>query len=122
VAQVPIRIAMTAPVTERAAASGYTVQFTMPSGWTLETLPEPQDPRVVLHAVAARRVAVHRYSGGWSQARYRDHLARLQHALAAAGLTPHGEPVFARYDPPWQPWFWRRNEIWLELERAAPKP
>jgi hypothetical protein len=26
-----------------------------------------------------------------------------------------GEPVYARYNPPWTPWFWRRNEILIEL-------
>jgi len=50
-----------------------------------------------------------RYSGTWSQERYAEHLAQLQNALTGAGLKWRGEPVWARYDPPWKPWFLRRN-------------
>ena len=28
---------------------------------------------------------------------------------------PVGEPVLARYNAPFTPWFMRRNEIWLAL-------
>jgi hypothetical protein len=116
VVQTPTRIAMTAPVTQRPGAGGYAVQFAMPPEWTLDTLPEPTDPAVSLRAVPARTVAVIRYSGTWSQERYAEHLAQLKGALAGAGLKWRGEPVWARYDPPWKPWFLRRNEIWLELD------
>lgn len=116
VAQVPTKIAMTAPVAQSPGAGGYVVQFAMPPEWTLDTLPEPTDPAVRLRAVPARTVAVIRYSGTWSQERYAEHLAKLQDALAGAGLKSRGEPVWARYDPPWKPWFLRRNEIWLELD------
>jgi hypothetical protein len=116
VAQTPVKIAMTAPVTQTAAASGHVVQFTMPAQWTLDTLPEPQDARVKLRAVPARRVAVIMYSGLWSQSRFEAHLAKLRAVLKGAGLESSGEPTWARYNPPWTPWFMRRNEIWLELK------
>jgi hypothetical protein len=116
VAQTPVKIAMTAPVTQTAAASGYVVQFTMPAQWTLDTLPEPLDARVKLRAVPARSVAVIMYSGFWSQSRFETYLAKLQSVLEGAGLAWTGEPTWARYNPPWTPWFMRRNEIWLELK------
>jgi hypothetical protein len=116
VAQTPTKIAMTAPVAQSATSSGYIVQFAMPREWKLDTLPEPIDSRVVLRAMPARTIAVLGYSGTWSQTRYEEHLKTLQDALAQAGLRWHGDPIWARYDPPWKPWFWRRNEIWLELE------
>ena len=74
VVQTPVKIAMTAPVTQAVAAGGYVMQFAMPSEWTLATLPQPEDPRVTLHAVPARNVAVIRYSGTWSQANYDEHV------------------------------------------------
>jgi hypothetical protein len=116
VAQSPIKIAMTAPVAQSARAGGYVVQFSMPRQWTLETLPEPNDARVKLREVPAREIAVVRYSGTWSQGGYEEHLKQLEAALAKEGLRWHGEPGWARYDPPWTPWFMRRNEIWLELD------
>jgi hypothetical protein len=116
VAQAPTKIAMTAPVAQSATVDGYAVQFAMPREWTLETLPEPTDPRVKLRAIPARTVAVISYSGTWSQANYEENLKKLQEALAKAGLQWHGAAIWARYDPPWKPWFWRRNEILLELD------
>jgi hypothetical protein len=81
----------------------------------VDSAPEPIDPRIHLRAVAASRIAVIRYSGFWSDSNYASHLARLKERLTAAGLTWSGEPVFSRYDPPFMPWFLRRNEIWLTL-------
>jgi hypothetical protein len=115
VAQTPVKIAMTAPVAQAPAADGMVVQFTMPREWTLETLPRPLDERVALKELPGRTVAVIRYSGTWSEARYLEHLEKLKAALAREGLRWSGEPVWARYNPPIMPWFLRRNEIWLEL-------
>jgi hypothetical protein len=114
-AATPVRMDMTAPVTQRAEAGGMRVQFVLPKGVTLATAPEPTDPRVQLRAVPASQWAVIRYSGTWSQANYLEHLAMLTAELAAQGVATQGEPLLARYDPPFTPWFMRRNEIWLAL-------
>lgn len=116
VAQTPVKIAMTAPVAQAVAPGGYRVQFAMPAEWTLETLPEPDDARVQLAVIPARTLAVLKYSGTWMQANYDENLQKLKSALAQNGLRWHGEPISAKYDPPWIPWFMRRNEIWLELD------
>jgi len=110
------KIAMTAPVIERAAGEGtYLVQFTMPAGYTLASLPEPKNRRVQLREVSARRVAVRRYRGGWSESRYQAELRILERALQRDGLTFVGEPLWARFNSPFSLPFLRRNEIWLEL-------
>ncbi len=109
----PVRMDMTAPVTQAAVAGGIRVQFVLPKGVTLASAPEPLDPRVTLRLVPASTWAAIRYSGLWSQANYDEHLALLEAALKAAGVATHGEPVLARYNGPFTPWFLRRNEIWL---------
>lgn len=114
----PTRLEMTAPVTQAAApgtAGRYVVQFVLPKGVTLESAPQPLDARVKLREVPAGRVAAIRYSGFWSESNYNEHLELLRAALKASNLTPTGEPVFSRYNPPFMPWFLRRNEIWLPL-------
>lgn len=114
----PVKMEMTAPVTQAAVPGtpgGMRVQFVLPKGVTLETAPEPLDPRVQLRLVPATRMAVIRYSGTWSQSNYEEHLALLKAALAKAGVATQGEPVLARYNAPFTPWFLRRNEIWLAL-------
>lgn len=113
------RIAMTAPVTQQpSGAKRWQVQFTMPAAFTLETLPTPNDSRVHLRVVPPRRVAAVRYSGTWSQANYREHLQKLEAGLTRRGLVAKGSPIWARYDPPWTPWFLRTNEILVEVDAA----
>jgi hypothetical protein len=111
----PAKISMTAPVAQVGQEGRWSIQFMMPSAYALETLPEPLDPAVSFRVVPARRVAAHTYSGTWSARRYEEHLAMLRAALDQAGLTAVGDPIWARYDPPFMPWFLRTNEILVEL-------
>jgi SOUL heme-binding protein len=111
----PVRMDMTAPVTQAAVAGGIRVQFVLPKGVTLATAPEPIDVRVQLRVVPGGTWAAIRYSGTWSQANYLEHLGQLKASLEAAGVATQGEPVLARYNAPFTPWFMRRNEIWLAL-------
>lgn len=112
------RIPMTAPVTQERAGERWRIAFVMPAKLTLETLPEPTDPTVVLREIPGRTVAALTYSGTWSRKRYEAKLDLLLRRLREAGLKPVGEPVFARYNPPFTPWFLRRNEILIPVERA----
>jgi hypothetical protein len=115
----PVRMDMTAPVTQAAVAGGTLVQFVLPKGVTPTSAPEPIDPRVHLRLVPAAQWAVLRYSGTWSQSNYLEHLADLKASLAKAGVATQGEPVLARYNAPFTPWFMRRNEIWLAVDPLA---
>ena len=109
------KIAMTAPVGQTAVSNRWLVTFMMPAGSTLATLPEPSDDNVRLREVPGRRMAAVRYSGTWSQKRYQRHLTRLREWVAAQTLVAEGEPVWARYNPPFTLWFLRRNEILLPV-------
>ncbi len=113
-------IAMTAPVEQRASEAGWTVTFMMPSEWQRETLPLPNDARVVIRELPERRIAAIRFSGTWSAKAFAAREAELVDAVTRAGLVMVGEPWTARYDPPWTPWFMRRNEILVELEPGTP--
>jgi hypothetical protein len=108
-------ISMTAPVTQRVSGAKAVVGFVMPDSYTLDTLPAPADDRIRMREVPARRVAAMRYSGTWSEARYREHEAALRAALAREGLRAVGEPIWARYNAPFVPWFLRRNEVLIEV-------
>ena len=112
------KIAMTTPVTQEKVGDQYTIQFMMPSEYSREELPKSNDPRIAIREIPARKFAVVRYSGTWSKRNYEKHLAQLLDTLGANGYKPVGEPVWARYDPPFKPWFLRRNEI-LTLFRAT---
>ena len=114
-AAAPLKLEMAAPVTQTAAPGGFLVQFVLPKGVTLASAPEPLDNRVQIREVIPAQVAVIRYSGFWTESNYDEHLAKLQAAMRAADLAWTGAPVYSRYNPPFTPWFMRRNEIWLHL-------
>jgi len=115
VTQTAVKLPMTVPVTQSRVDGGFRVRFAMPAGYTLSTLPVPNDARVKLCEVPAQRVAVLRYSGRWTEENHAEHLAELRATLAAAGITTHGDPMLARYNAPYVLPFLRRNEVWLAL-------
>jgi hypothetical protein len=110
------KIEMAAPVIQAVSSGGFTIQFVMPAKWTLASLPQPDDDRVRIREAAPASFAVIRYSGFWTQARYETYLANLRRALLREHLVPDGDPIWARYDPPFMPWFLRRNEILIPLQ------
>jgi hypothetical protein len=114
------KIAMTAPVSQERRGEKWVVAFTMPSEYTLDRLPVPDDPAVRLRPVGERRVAAIRFSGSWDERRFEAKAAELRRWLESQGETAVGEPVTARYNPPWTPWFLRRNEILFELAPRLP--
>ncbi|MET3768353.1 hypothetical protein ABIB15_001033 [Marisediminicola sp. UYEF4] len=118
----PEAMEMTAPVVQRTADAGsYTVAFVLPAMITAETAPEPVRPEVRVRLVPQSLSAATQYSGRWTQASYQQHCADLLADVSAAGMTPLGEPRFARFDPPYKPWFLRRNEVLIDVaDGAAP--
>ena len=113
------KIPMTAPVNQEKENGEWVISFVMPPDYTLETLPEPLDPNVSLKIVPSRLVAALRYSGTWSRNRYDEKQDLLEKMVRTHGLIPVGNPVFARYNPPWTLWFLRRNEVLIPVERAT---
>ena len=72
-----------------------------------------------IREVPERVAAVARYSGRWSRSSYEHHHARLLEALAPAGWVAVGPPRFARFNPPFTPWFLRRNEVVQDVRPRA---
>lgn len=113
------RIPMTAPVAQRPQGAAWVVAFTMPESETLATLPVPLDARITLRELPPARVAVVRFSGRWTVDNMNQHEGALRAWARAERLTVVGAAEVNRYDPPFVPWFARRNEIWLRLEGPA---
>lgn len=112
------KIAMTAPVEQAKSGDRWRVAFVLPASFTLDNAPAPLDERVRLVLRPPRLMAAVRYSGTWSEANYAEKLRDLEAWMRQRKLVPVGEPVWARYDPPVMPWFLRRNEILVPVERG----
>lgn len=113
------KIKMTAPVGQQRAQGKWAVSFMMPASYTLETLPEPEDPEVKLRQVPARRMAAVRYSGFWSEKNYLRYKLELESWINERGLRIVGDPIWARHNPPFTPWFLRRNEILIPVNTVS---
>ena len=111
------KIAMTAPVGQEKRDDRWRITFLMPAEYSLESLPEPTDPQVKVVQDPGRLMAAIRYSGTWSEEGYVENKALLEDYIHKRGLVKAGEPVWARYDPPFMPWFLRRNEVLIPVEK-----
>ena len=110
------RIAMTAPVSRWEEQEQGWLAFTMPSAYSMEHLPRPNDTGVVLVECERETVAVLSFSGRTAPRK----VARLETALRASvtreGLEAVGPVVLAVYENPWTTLpFRRRNELHLRI-------
>ncbi len=109
------KISMTSPVQQSEGGSGWEISFMLPSDFTLETAPTPENSAIQVRPVPARLMAVMRYSGRWSEKNFNKYEGKLRQLLAEAGVTITGLAESAVYNPPFVPPFMRRNEVMLEV-------
>jgi hypothetical protein len=105
------KISMTAPVSMQQSGEQWRVHFVMPSQYTLDSLPVPNNPAVTLREVPAGNYAVIRFSGFAGEDKVAAKTAELMAWLDSKDLPTNGKPELARYNPPWTLPFLRRNEV-----------
>ncbi|MEO0498619.1 MAG: heme-binding protein [Pseudomonadota bacterium] len=110
------KIDMTSPVTSQGGENGnFTVQFSMPSKWTMETLPTPLNDAVQLREVEGYVAAVVGYIGERSQTE-RDKVAnKLAEWAIDKGWRAEAGPIWAGYDGPSVASEKRRYELQLPV-------
>ncbi|MEH0843075.1 heme-binding protein [Micromonospora sp. CPCC 205711] len=113
----PEKIAMTAPVVQEEAdqIDSWLVRFVLPAELTAATAPEPEDPRITVREIPDQLAAAMRFSGRWTERSFGERATALGRAVTAVGLQPTGAIRYARFDPPWKPWFLRHNEVVLPV-------
>ena len=87
------KIAMTAPVTQQGDGNTWRVRFIMPSGYTIDKLPKPNNPAVELKEIGAKRYAVIRFSGMAGEDSLKRRTEELDAFISAKNLTPHRPPL-----------------------------
>ena len=126
------RIEMTAPVIEARAGGAMTastlgepagsnpswvIRFIMPPGFSLADLPNPDDLSIRLREEPPTRFAVLRFSGLAGDDAVAAKTDELESILKSRHLVSAGPPIIAQYNPPWTPWFMRRNEVMIPIRK-----
>ena len=88
----------------------------MPRGFSLADLPNPDDLSIRLREAPSTRLAVLRFSGLAGDTDLSAKTGELKSILKSLSLVPAGSPVVAQYNPPWTPWFRRRNEVMIPIK------
>ncbi len=126
-------IAMTAPVSETSSPKSeripmtkpvsaylkqdqvYTVSFSMPRKYTLDTLPRPNDKNITIRIIPASRVAVLKYSGSLNEKLAANKTSELMAWLKQNNITPKSTATSSQYNPPWIPGPFRTNEVMVNI-------
>ena len=105
-------------IRDRADGGGQRIAFVVPSSFTRDSVPHPTDPQITIREEPGQRLAVLRYSGRWTEARFREQERLLQGWIAGRGLVTTGPAIYARYNAPFVPWPLRRNEVLIPISEA----
>jgi hypothetical protein len=117
VIQESTKIAMTAPVTQVADKNGWKVRFVMPSSYTLQNLPKPNNDQVKLIPTESKRFVVIRFSGSSNPENLQTHTQALLDFVKLKQFKTISQPTYAFFNPPWTLPALRRNEIMVEINR-----
>lgn len=110
------KIAMTAPVSMQQDDDKWRVQFTMPSKYTMQTLPKPNNPDIKIVEMPAQTYGVIKFSGLASSKKVAKKTETLKSWMQTQKLMVIGTPELARYNPPWTLPFMRRNEVLIAYQ------
>ena len=111
------KIAMTAPVMMKQEDNKWRVQFIMPSHYTMQTLPKPNNPKITITELPVKTYAVIKFSGLAGVQKVETKTKELQTWMQRQQLVGAAVPELARYNPPWTLPFMRRNEIMIEYQK-----
>lgn len=111
------KIAMTAPVSMQQTEGKWRVQFVMPSEYSIQTLPKPNNSDITITELPIKTYAVLKFSGLAGADKVADKTEALRSWMKKQKLTPIGAAELARYNPPWTPPFMRRNEIMIAYQQ-----
>lgn len=109
------KISMTSPVHMDINNSQSSMSFVMPSSYTEEKLPAPDDKDVKIEKTPDEYVAAIKFGGYASDEDIITYSEKLKKLLTEKGIVYYGNFRYLGYDPPFKP-FGRRNEIIVSVK------
>jgi len=110
-------IAMTAPVQQQSTGKSWRMSFVMPSKNSMDSLPVPNNNRVRLKGILAKKFVVIEFSGTNSNENVTEHENQLMNYIEENQIKINDSPKYAFYNPPWSLPFLRRNEVMIEINQ-----
>ena len=110
------KIAMTSPVQQQLAGKSWQISFVMPSEYSMESLPVPNNKRVRLKEILAKKFVVIEFSGSNSNENVIGHENQLMKYIKANQINIVGSPKYAFYNAPLTLPLLRRNEVMIEIK------
>ena len=107
------KISMTSPV--HMDMKNASMSFVMPSSFSEENLPKPDDPGVKIERTDDIYVAAIRFGGYATDNDISQYSEKLKTLLEEKGIRWYGNFRYLGYNPPFQP-FGRKNEIIVNVE------
>jgi hypothetical protein len=108
-------MAMTIPVIAKSSEKGWVFSFVLPREYQIDTAPKPLNLDVDVVQLTAKKVAVMRFSGTWSETPLKEKSTELSAWIVENKMTTLSEPSLATYDPPFALPFLRRNEVMITV-------
>ena len=111
------KIAMTAPVQQQSTGKSWRMSFVMPSKYSMDSLPVPNNNRVRLKEILTKKFVVIEFSGTNSNENVTEHENQLMNYIEENQIKINDSPKYAFYNPPWSLPFLRRNEVMIEINQ-----
>ena len=111
------KIATTTPVQQQLEGKSWQISFVMPSKYSMDSLPVPNNNRVRLKEILTKKFVVIEFSGTNSNENLSENENRLMNYVQDNQIKIIGSPKYAYYNAPWTLPFLRRNEVMIEINK-----
>jgi hypothetical protein len=113
------KISMTAPVIQSVndENGNWTISFAMPSKYSLDNLPQPENDSIYFQEIEPSLAAVIRFNGKADEKLLNLKSGILMRWVDSKGYANLSRPKFLFYNDPTTPGFLRRNEVMILVEK-----
>ena len=109
------KIEMTTPVYMKENDNSNTMEFVMPSSYSLESISKPNDDSIKIYESEAKYFACIRYGGYSNSGKFNKHSKKLVNKLSDLNIKTVGDLFYVSYNSPYKV-FNRRNEVMVQIE------
>ena len=113
------KISMTTPVVTYKDEEKEVTGFYVPSKYSKQTVPTPSSSNVFIQELTKSKYAVIKFRGYWTEKNYNKHDQILKTYILENNLEICSQRLIFRYQPPFIPGIFRRNEIAYQITPAS---